>query len=81
MGQLFTKPEIFDTSKMKEFADDNFKFEGNGRMFPKRIENTEEKREMACYAQFLIFPQSFQKAYKNKGLTLYQTTTFWTGPL
>ena len=30
-------------------------------MFSKRIENTVGKREIACYEQFLIFPQCFQK--------------------
>ena len=32
---------------MKEFADDNFESDENGRKFPKRIENTVEKGEIA----------------------------------
>ena len=36
----FPKQKISDASKLKEFADDNFKFVGNGRKFSKRIENT-----------------------------------------
>ena len=46
---------------MKEFAD-NFKFGENGRKLSKRVENTVGKGEIACYEQFLLFPQCFQKA-------------------
>ena len=48
---------------MKEFADDNFKFDENGRKFLKWVENTEEKGEIARYEQFLLFPQCFQNTY------------------
>ena len=52
----------FYSSKLKEFARDNFKFEKkNGRKFSKKVENTVRKREIACYKQFLLFPQCFQK--------------------
>ena len=47
---------------MKEFADDNFKFDENGRELSKRIKNTVGKGEIARYEQFLLFPQCFQKA-------------------
>ena len=46
---------------MKEFADDNFKFDENGRIFSKMVENTVGKGEIARYEQFLLFPQCFQK--------------------
>ena len=46
---------------MKEFADDNFDFDENGRKFSKRLENTVGKGEIARYEQFLLFPQCFQK--------------------
>ena len=46
---------------MKEFADDNFKFDENGRKFFKWVENTVGKGEIACYEQFLLFPQCFLK--------------------
>ena len=52
-----------DSSKLKEFADDNFKFEENGRKFSKRVENTVGKGEIARYEQFLLFPQCLQKTY------------------
>ena len=48
---------------MKEFADDNFKFDENGRSFAKWVENTVGKGEIARYEQFLLFPQCFQKTY------------------
>ena len=51
----------FKTSKLKEFADDNFKLDRNGRGFSKHVENTVEKGEIARSAQFLFFPQCFKK--------------------
>ena len=54
--------QILDSSKLKEFADDNFKFDENGRKLSKRVENTVGKGEIARYEQFLLFPQCFQKA-------------------
>ena len=46
---------------MKEFADDNSKFDENGGKFSERVENTVGKEEIARYEQFLLFPQCFQK--------------------
>ena len=40
---------ILNWSKLKEFADDNFKFDENSRNFSKRVENTAGKGEIACY--------------------------------
>ena len=45
-----------DCSKMKEFAEDNSKFDENGRKFSKQVENTVEKGEIARNEQFLLFP-------------------------
>ena len=59
----FPKRQILDSSKLKEFADDNFKFDENGRKFPKSVENTVGKGEIARYEQFLLFPQCFQKTH------------------
>ena len=57
---------------MKDLADDNFKFDENGRKFTKPVENTVGKGEIACYEQFLLFPQYFQRLLlqtrKNRGL-------------
>ena len=57
-----TRRQILDSSKLKEFADDNFKFDENGRKVSKRVGNTVGKGEIARYEQFLLFPQCFQKA-------------------
>ena len=62
MSQPITRQQILDSSKLKEFADDNFKFDENGGKLSKRVENTVGKGEIACYEQFLLFPQCFQKA-------------------
>ena len=50
-----------DSSKLKELAEDNFELDENGRKFSQLIENTVGKGEIACYEQFLPFPQCFQK--------------------
>ena len=55
--------KFLDWSKLKEFADDNFKFDENGRRSSKRKENTVGKGEIACYQQFLLVPQCFQDLY------------------
>ena len=52
---------ILNSSKLKYFADDNFKFDENGRKFIKWVENTVGKGEIARYEQFLLFPQCFQE--------------------
>ena len=57
----FPKREILDSSKIKVFADDNFKFYENGRKFSKWLENKGGKGEIAPYEQFLLSPQCFQK--------------------
>ena len=57
-----TRRQILDYSKLKEFADDNSKFHENVRKLSKQVENTVGKGEIACYEQFLLFPQCFQKA-------------------
>ena len=54
-----TNFRLFQT---KEFADDNFKFDENGRKLSKWAENTVGKGEIARYEQFLLFSQCFQKA-------------------
>ena len=62
MLKPITRQQILNSSEMKEFADDNFKFDENGRKLSKQVENTVGKGEGACYEQFLLFPQCFQKA-------------------
>ena len=56
----------------KEFADNNFKFDGNARKFFKWLENTVGKGEIDRYEQFHLFPQCFRRVVlqtrKNQGL-------------
>ena len=59
----FPKRQILHSSKLKEFADDNFAIDRNNKMFSRWVENTVEKVEIARYKQFILFPQCFQKAY------------------
>ena len=61
-SQHFLSGQILDSSKLKEFADDNFNFDENGRKLYKQVENTVGKGEIARYEQFLLLPQCFQKA-------------------
>ena len=49
-------------SKLKEFADDNFKVEENGRKLSKWEENRLGKGEIDRNEQFLLFPECFQTA-------------------
>ena len=53
---------MLDWSKLKQSADDNFEFDVKSRKFSKLVENTVGKGEIACYKQFLLFPECFQKA-------------------
>ena len=74
----FTKRQILDSSKLKEFADDNFKFDENGRKFLKPVENTVGKRRN-CSFSHSVFKTQVMQTHKiqglfGKGLTLYQTT-------
>ena len=59
----FSPTVILDSSKLKESADDNFKFDQNGRKLSKSVENTTGEGEIARYEQFLPFPHCFQKIY------------------
>ena len=70
-----TRRQILDSSKLKKFADDNFKYDENGRKLSKRVENTVGKGEIARYEQFLLFPQCFQKAcfpWASKGVIVWE---------
>ena len=50
----FPKQQILHFSKLKEFADDNLKFDENGRKLSKRVENTVAKGEIADYERLLL---------------------------
>ena len=57
----FPKRQILDSSKLKDFADDDFKFDENSRKISKRVENIVGKGEIARYEQFLLLSRCFQK--------------------
>ena len=61
-SKTFPKWQILDSSKLKEVADNNFRFDENDRNFFNKVENPVGKGEIARYEQFLLFPQCFQKA-------------------
>ena len=50
LNQRFSKYQILDSSKLKEFAEDNFEFNENGRKFSKRLENTGKRRNCSLRA-------------------------------
>ena len=54
--------KILDRPKLKQSADYNFELDVNSRKFSTLVEDTVGKGEIACYEQFLLFPQCFQKA-------------------
>ena len=54
-----TRRQILDSSKLKDFAENNLKFEENDRKLFKPVENTVGIGEIARYEQFLLFPQCF----------------------
>ena len=68
--------------QLKEFAEDNFKFDENGRKLSEQVENTVGKGEIARYEQFLLFPQWFQKACfpgASKGVIVWEWDKYlWT---
>ena len=70
-----TRRQISDSSKLREFADDNFKFDENGSKLSKQVENTLGKGEIAHNEHFLLFPQCFQKACfpgASKGVVVWE---------
>ena len=48
----FPKRQILDSSKLKEFVDDNFELNENGRKFSKLVENTVEKEKLLVTSNF-----------------------------
>ena len=86
MNYSYSKQQILDSSKLKEFADNNFRFDENGRKFFIWVENAAGKGEIARFERFPLFPSSFHKictpdmlktrAVIKCDLTLSQTTNF-----
>ena len=57
----FPKRQIPDCSKLKEFADDNFKFDGNGAKFSKRLETLWEKEKLLVTSNFFFCHNVFKR--------------------
>ena len=47
--KLITRQQILDSFKLKEFAEDHFKFDENGSKLSIRVENIVETGEIARY--------------------------------
>ena len=61
-GILFCSPspkQILVSPKLKEFAENNFNFDENGRQLSKWVEKTVGNGEIAHCEQFLLLPQLF----------------------
>ena len=60
---------ILDSSKLKEVADDNFKFVENGRKLSKQVENTVGKHSLRAISPFPtvfskgLFPTGIKRCY------------------
>ena len=65
--------QILGSSKLKEFADDNFKFYKNGRKFSKWVEKTRGKKEKVLITSdfsfsLCVFQSLVLQTRKNQGL-------------
>ena len=76
------------SSKLKTYADDNFKVDENGRKFPKRVENTGGKEKLLVTSNFSFSHNVFKKVELQtcktqglfgKGLTTLQEKPFEKG--
>ena len=63
MHLLCTKRQILDSSKLKDFADDNFKLDENGGIFFKWIENTVGKEKMLVMSNLFLYQRCFQNVF------------------
>ena len=59
----------FQTSKLKECAEDNFKFDESGGNFSESLENTVGKENISSYKQFLLFSLFLKDLYCRHAVT------------
>ena len=74
MCSPITRRQILDCSKLKKFADDNFKFDKNGRKLFRGLENTVGKGEIGLRAISPV-PTVFSKACfpgASKGVVVWE---------
>ena len=55
------KQQVLGSPKLKEFADDNFKYDENGEKFSKRVENAVGKKRNCSLRAISLFPSVFSK--------------------
>ena len=78
----FPKQQILDSSNLKEFADDNFKFDGNGRKFSKTGRKNCVKRRNCLSRAISPFSTVFSKdLYCRHGLVWEGVNPFLNKPL
>ena len=63
-----TRRQILDWSKLKQSADDNFKFDENSRKFFIWVENTVGKGEIARHEHISPLPSVFSKDLFPRGV-------------
>ena len=67
MNEPLPKRQILDSSKLKEIADDNFKFDENRREVSKRVKkNTVGKAEINGYENFFFSHTVFKTCNADK---------------
>ena len=59
----FPNDKHLDSSKLKEFADDNLKFDKIGRKLSKRVENMWEKEKLLVTSNFSFSHTVFKDMY------------------
>ena len=86
--QLFPKRQILDSSKLKEFADDNFNLVKMAEGSLNGYKTLWEKEKLLFMSNFSISHSVFKRPVLQtcinqglfwKGLTLYQTRRIYTG--
>ena len=79
--------KILDRSKLKQSADDNFKFDENSRKFFKRVENTVVKEKLLIRSNFSFSHSVFQRLVSQgrqkvslcgNGLNIYKQYLEWS---
>ena len=70
--KAFPKGQNLDSSKLKEFAVDNSKFDEDGAKFSEKVNNTVEKGEIARSSNFFfshsVFKRLVLQTRRNQGL-------------
>ena len=68
-AQLFPKQQILDSSKIKDFADDNFKFDENGTKNGRKHCGKRRNCSLRAFSPFpSVFKRLLQQTRKNQGL-------------